>query len=255
MRNSPKHVKDWRNNTKQRMLQAMGGQCVCCGYSRCADALEFHHLDSREKEFGLGKTRANPTKWIKIVEELRKCVLVCSICHREVHAGIREVPVDAVRFDESYVNYRAEKFVSVMDDCPICGQPKDLSRKTCSRRCAGKARYAFWKKANPVKNARSRPPMIRWDSIDLSVELQSRTFEDIAQQLNCSPVTVWKRAHKLGMRQKLPSIWDGHDLASLMQTMSMNKISRLVGCSEMAVRKRVAKLNLGHLVQYKRKAT
>lgn len=62
-----------------------GGKCKFCGYNRCIDALDFHHLE--EKGFGLSKdgvTRA----WSKVEKELDKCVLVCANCHREIHAGL-----------------------------------------------------------------------------------------------------------------------------------------------------------------------
>ena len=30
-----------------------GGRCQVCGYDRCIEALEFHHLDPTQKDFGL----------------------------------------------------------------------------------------------------------------------------------------------------------------------------------------------------------
>ena len=58
-----------------------------CGYDRCQWALDFHHLDPSQKEFGIsmdGITRS----WERVQKELDKCVLVCSNCHREIHAGL-----------------------------------------------------------------------------------------------------------------------------------------------------------------------
>jgi hypothetical protein len=69
-----------------------GNKCQCCGYDRCLDALDFHHFDFTQKDFGIsakGYTRS----WDKIKEELDKCVLVCANCHREIHAGLIESPV------------------------------------------------------------------------------------------------------------------------------------------------------------------
>ena len=68
-------------------LEHLGKKCQVCGYSRCEAALDFHHLDENKKNFGLsqnGMTRS----WDKTKEELEKCVLLCSNCHRELHAGI-----------------------------------------------------------------------------------------------------------------------------------------------------------------------
>lgn len=42
-------------------LEYKGNKCSICGYDKCLGALEFHHLDSEEKDFGIsekGYTRA-----------------------------------------------------------------------------------------------------------------------------------------------------------------------------------------------------
>lgn len=48
--------------------------------------LEFHHLDPSQKDFVLsgGATRS----WNKIVAEIDKCIVLCSNCHKKVHAGL-----------------------------------------------------------------------------------------------------------------------------------------------------------------------
>ncbi len=68
-----------------------GNKCVICGYAKCSDALDFHHIDPKKKEFGLsvkGLTRS----WEKIKKEIDKCILICANCHREIHAGITQPP-------------------------------------------------------------------------------------------------------------------------------------------------------------------
>lgn len=70
-----------------------GGKCMICGYNRCLEALDFHHRDPREKDFGLsdkGITRS----WEKTKKEVDKCVLICANCHREIHAGITQLPAE-----------------------------------------------------------------------------------------------------------------------------------------------------------------
>ncbi len=72
-----------RKLLKQKAVDYMGGACTKCGYKNSLAALEFHHKDPKEKDFGIGNgdTRA----WAEIQEELDKCILVCSNCHREIH--------------------------------------------------------------------------------------------------------------------------------------------------------------------------
>jgi DNA-directed RNA polymerase subunit RPC12/RpoP len=76
-----------REKLKLLAIEYKGGECEICGYKRCVSALEFHHLDPNEKEFGVGEkgyTRSIET----IKKELDICILVCSNCHREIHEGL-----------------------------------------------------------------------------------------------------------------------------------------------------------------------
>ena len=58
------------------------------------EALEFHHLDSTHKDFGIS-SKGYTRSWTKISEELDKCLLLCANCHREVHAGL-QLPQETV---------------------------------------------------------------------------------------------------------------------------------------------------------------
>lgn len=94
-------VKDWRERTKKKIIQSMGGSCQICGYDRFHHALELHHIDPTEKEKGIAELMARPSNPSKYFDELRKCILLCSNCHREVHGGFACVPENHSRFDES----------------------------------------------------------------------------------------------------------------------------------------------------------
>jgi len=48
--------------------------------------LEFHHLNPEEKEINFGSN--TNLGWGAVKEELKKCILVCANCHREIHYGI-----------------------------------------------------------------------------------------------------------------------------------------------------------------------
>jgi hypothetical protein len=126
-------VKAWRHRTKQKMVDAMGGACQCCGYDTCKEALAFHHIDPEHKDFGFGNLRANPAKWEKIVEELRKCVIVCHNCHSEIHAGVRQLPNTYTKFSEEYADWRK---IEEYNNCLICDKEKPVRQKFCSHKCA-----------------------------------------------------------------------------------------------------------------------
>lgn len=76
-----------RKRLREQVIELKGGQCIFCGYDRCQAVLDFHHLDESTKEFGISKDGIMRSL-AKILKELNKCVLVCSNCHREIHAGI-----------------------------------------------------------------------------------------------------------------------------------------------------------------------
>ena len=80
-------VKKRRKKVREMAVAYKGGRCCRCGYDRCLDALEFHHLDREKKDFGIsakGYTRS----WKAIEQELDKCIMLCANCHRELHAGM-----------------------------------------------------------------------------------------------------------------------------------------------------------------------
>lgn len=83
-----KSVVDWRRRAKKKLVDYKGGCCKFCGYSKCVEALEFHHLDPLEKDFTIsGKSWS----FERLKKEVDKCILVCGNCHTEIHAGILKI--------------------------------------------------------------------------------------------------------------------------------------------------------------------
>lgn len=174
--NNIEKVINWRQRTKQRMIDAFGGMCGVCKYNRYTGALEFHHLDSNEKERGLATMIVNPTSWSKIVIELRKCVCLCSCCHKEIHGGVITLPNDVPKFNENFVEYKTV-FKKEMDICPICGNEKSINQKTCSYSCAAKKAETY-----------------NWEKISLfSMLNQNMSYRKISEIVGCTDVAVKKR--------------------------------------------------------------
>lgn len=65
-------------------VEYKGGKCEKCEYNKCINALEFHHVESEEKEFQISYAKRKKFDE-SIKKELDKCLLLCSNCHREVH--------------------------------------------------------------------------------------------------------------------------------------------------------------------------
>jgi len=80
------HVTIKRLKVKEKAVKYKGGECQECGYRRCNRSLDFHHINSKEKEFAISNLYFR--SWEKVKSELDKCILVCSNCHGEIHEGI-----------------------------------------------------------------------------------------------------------------------------------------------------------------------
>lgn len=79
-------VTRWRER-KKKYIQLLGGECELCGVKFNGSnysIFDFHHIDPSSKEYVWSKLRLLSDD--KIKEELSKCVLLCSNCHRLVHS-------------------------------------------------------------------------------------------------------------------------------------------------------------------------
>ena len=72
-----------RRKRKRDLVDIYGGRCVDCGYSTCAEALQFHHRDPSTKDFRLGEFNGSLAR---LREEAEKCDLVCANCHQLRHS-------------------------------------------------------------------------------------------------------------------------------------------------------------------------
>lgn len=95
--NHRRHVTNWqkkaRTERKAKIVEIMGGCCSKCGYKKCVAALEFHHIDGNNKDFSLSN-KGWFSSFQRLLEESKKCILVCANCHREIHweAKCKESP-------------------------------------------------------------------------------------------------------------------------------------------------------------------
>ena len=73
-----------RNERKELFVRYKGNKCYDCGNTYPLCCYDFHHLDERQKLFEIapGLDRALGV----LYEEVDKCVLLCSNCHRIRHS-------------------------------------------------------------------------------------------------------------------------------------------------------------------------
>lgn len=74
-----------RKKLKKDLVEYHGGCCIKCGYSKSLRALSFHHRNPEEKSFTIAT--GTIIAWEKLLEESKKCDLLCANCHMEIEDG------------------------------------------------------------------------------------------------------------------------------------------------------------------------
>lgn len=162
----------FRQRRKQKMVDSMGGCCQICGYNKEGGAFDFHHLDPEEKEIAVSNN-GRGTSWKRIAAELRKCILLCANCHREVHSGVSEIPDEYKSFNEDFADEGKEK--SGKYTCK-CGAGKSFYSQQCAA-CEGKDRAK-----------------IVWPNTDeLKERLKTTSYRALARELGVSDNAIRKR--------------------------------------------------------------
>lgn len=74
---------------KVTLLLEKGGKCFKCKVKyngKNAAIFDFHHKNPSTKEFNLSQGFLGNVSLKRIRKELKKCILVCSNCHRLIHS-------------------------------------------------------------------------------------------------------------------------------------------------------------------------
>ena len=124
---------------KLELIAERGNKCEICGYDKNIAALDFHHLNPEEKSFQLDARHLSNTSTDKIREELKKCILVCANCHRELHYPTMEknqIPqiLEEIRSKHTSVLITQKKKMAI---CKQCGKEFEYvkGKKYCSKEC------------------------------------------------------------------------------------------------------------------------
>jgi len=181
-----KRVINWRRHTKERLIDGFGGECCCCGYDKYYGSLSFHHRKKKKKEISISRMLANNIcSWEKIIKEIKKCVLVCSNCHGEIHGGIRKLPKNIKKFKS---NYSPPKMEST-GKCAICRKDVYKNAICCSRSCA-----ALRAKKRATKHIKDFQ-LIRYIK-------KGYSYNRISNKFRVSNAAILKRCRKIGIESK-----------------------------------------------------
>ncbi|TXH11309.1 MAG: hypothetical protein E6R04_01560 [Spirochaetes bacterium] len=63
--------------------------CIRCGESHPA-CLAFHHIDPKTKESEIANAVVRGWGWVRVLEEIEKCVILCANCHAKEHDSSKE---------------------------------------------------------------------------------------------------------------------------------------------------------------------
>jgi len=72
---------------KDYFLKLLGGKCNHCGGIFPKECYDFHHVDPSKKDFHFNSMNNHSME--RLQEEINKCILLCSNCHRIEHANLR----------------------------------------------------------------------------------------------------------------------------------------------------------------------
>lgn len=81
IRKRKQEIKEWLSEYKVNL------KCIYCN-EREMVCLDFHHLDQTQKDKSLGWARNQGWGKERIRKEIEKCIVLCSNCHRKLHAGV-----------------------------------------------------------------------------------------------------------------------------------------------------------------------
>jgi len=80
-------MKEGARKRKRAAVEQFGGTCYRCGGEFNSAVFDFHHKDPSTKETAIAVLlQSLALEHPKVQMELEKCIMLCSNCHRTVHA-------------------------------------------------------------------------------------------------------------------------------------------------------------------------
>lgn len=219
-------VVEHRRRKKMELIAYKGGKCEACGYGKLIPgAYHFHHIDPKEKEFGISSRLSRNIDILK--KEADKCKLLCATCHAEEHENeyseSREKTIESwenLTWDEwkkREANRKSPKRkITICKGCKCEFNPNFTRQLYCNRECIRKSK-----------------------SFETgSCEICNKEYEkNSASQKYCSIKCSSKSRCKCSRPSK-------DRLVELLETNSWTSLGLLYGVSDNAVRKWARKYGL-----------
>lgn len=91
-----------RQRIKSEFVSSFGNKCCVCKKTYSMVVYDFHHIEPSDKRFAISQLWGSPDL---LLEEIQKCVMVCSNCHRQVNVGEVSIPKNAIKFKEKNLRH------------------------------------------------------------------------------------------------------------------------------------------------------
>lgn len=185
-----------RQRMKQACVEYMDTICIICGYDKCVAALEFHHKNPDKKEFGIAQGGITYS-WNKIYKEIKKCIMICSNCHKEIHYFNTDISHIKIKHNQN-------KFVNSLRNNDL--QPRGIKKvtdrincKDCSKKIASNSRYCVDCHNKNIK----RKTKIIWPELNELINmLQESSFLSVGRKLGVSDNGIRKHLKKYNIDYK-----------------------------------------------------
>jgi hypothetical protein len=205
---------------KIALVEFMGGVCSKCGKPCHYSGFHFHHTDPQQKRFDWNRLRRRSIE--EILKEIKKCVLICSLCHAKEHAST-EVNDEVLRMKTAFL----KQFQSGSANGP------KLSKMKASWPSREELEKLVWKK--PVS------------TIGKELGISAMSLSNRCKRLNIEVPGqgYWSKFHMAGCCQPTKANWPSDDrLRELVAQKPMTVIGCELGVSGNAVKKRCRKLGI-----------
>lgn len=134
-------IKDEKNNsynwqTRDLIYKLHGNECNFCGFDN-SNALSYHHIDPSTKNFNVGRAIILNYKLQRIVNESKKCVLLCGNCHQEYHSQRfhQNIELKSTFNKSMWDDYKKEQLHKKENrTCKYCGLSID-NKMFCNKKC------------------------------------------------------------------------------------------------------------------------
>lgn len=170
------------------MIKVKGDKCCICGFNAFQDALEFHHVNPSNKSYQLSS--GNCYNLLSDLQEVRKCALVCSNCHKGLHGGYLTLPDNWDFYDEEFAG-ELLKATNQFHFCERCG--REISGQKGKIHCPECAKFLQRRVDRPTRE-------------ELKTLIRSMPFTKIAELFGVTDNAIRKWCDSYGLPRKSTEI-------------------------------------------------